>query len=195
MTNKVEIITDCILRIAKAEKDYLKKCIDRNMYLEIVIDVKNLYTQLLFDQNFGEDKYYKIFLLLLLEKSYQCLSFENKLLDAVSSNLANFESRLGSLANEISFLYTSDKNEKNYLRINGKSMSGSLSKISKRSNYPQKVLRLFKQWLKDHISNPYPSEYEKQEFCEITGLDMAQINNWFINARRRLVPRSNKKKI
>jgi len=36
--------------------------------------------------------------------------------------------------------------------------------------------------------HPYPTEDEKQELMRQTGLQMNQISNWFINARRRQLP-------
>lgn len=58
----------------------------------------------------------------------------------------------------------------------------------KRTNYSKGVSKTLKTWLRDHIRNPYPTEAEKIELCRITGLDHTQINNWFINARRRILP-------
>lgn len=39
-----------------------------------------------------------------------------------------------------------------------------------------------------HLNHPYPTEDEKQDFMMQTGLQMNQISNWFINARRRQLP-------
>eukprot|EP01113_Clastostelium_recurvatum_P016667 TRINITY_DN19609_c0_g1_i1.p1 TRINITY_DN19609_c0_g1~~TRINITY_DN19609_c0_g1_i1.p1 ORF type:complete len:209 (-),score=48.32 TRINITY_DN19609_c0_g1_i1:47-673(-) len=52
---------------------------------------------------------------------------------------------------------------------------------------PETSTELLKGWLFAHIKNPYPSEEEKVQLCTQTGLDMTQIANWFINARRRML--------
>lgn len=52
-----------------------------------------------------------------------------------------------------------------------------------------KILRI---WLTEHVDNPYPDEDEKDELALQTGLRIEQINNWFINARRRLLKRLKK---
>lgn len=47
------------------------------------------------------------------------------------------------------------------------------------------ILNTLNKWIDSHRSNPYPTEPEKLYLCEITGLNMTQINNWMSNARRR----------
>ncbi|KAI5185217.1 hypothetical protein NEHOM01_0675 [Nematocida homosporus] len=60
---------------------------------------------------------------------------------------------------------------------------------SKRMNYPKNISEILKRWLVDHIENPYPDEKEKHYLILKTGLCSSQINNWFINARRRIIPK------
>lgn len=61
-------------------------------------------------------------------------------------------------------------------------------KRNKRSNFPKHISRVLKDWLIENAESPYPTESEKQILSEATGLDHTQINNWFINARRRILP-------
>ncbi|KAI8378933.1 homeobox KN domain-containing protein, partial [Blakeslea trispora] len=58
----------------------------------------------------------------------------------------------------------------------------------RRGNLPKTVTAVLKQWLVEHCRNPYPIEAEKTSLKDKTGLTLNQISNWFINARRRLLP-------
>ncbi|EGC39695.1 hypothetical protein DICPUDRAFT_24166, partial [Dictyostelium purpureum] len=44
---------------------------------------------------------------------------------------------------------------------------------------------ILENWIKDHISHPYPTNEEKEDLQKVTGLTPNQISNWFINTRRR----------
>ena len=57
----------------------------------------------------------------------------------------------------------------------------------KSSKLPEKATAVLKKWLFDHSTKPYPDEDEKQQLCLLTGLSLTQLNNWFINARRRIL--------
>jgi len=46
-----------------------------------------------------------------------------------------------------------------------------------------------KNYLVAHLDTPYPSDEDKIRLCAQTGLQISQVSNWFINARRRLVPK------
>ncbi|ORY85001.1 homeobox KN domain-domain-containing protein, partial [Protomyces lactucae-debilis] len=55
----------------------------------------------------------------------------------------------------------------------------------RRGNLSRKATSMLKTWLNEHVEHPYPSEDEKLALSEQTELTIAQISNWFINARRR----------
>lgn len=69
-----------------------------------------------------------------------------------------------------------------------KSNSNLIVTRKRRGNLPKSVTAILKQWLIDHCRNPYPTEVEKTGLKDKTGLTLNQISNWFINARRRLLP-------
>lgn len=52
---------------------------------------------------------------------------------------------------------------------------------------PTRAVDILKSWFHQHNSHPYPTDNEKAELSKETGLHITQINNWFINARRRIV--------
>jgi hypothetical protein len=57
----------------------------------------------------------------------------------------------------------------------------------KRGIFPKIATNIMRAWLFQHLTHPYPSEDQKKELAEQSGLTLSQVNNWFINARRRIV--------
>jgi len=68
----------------------------------------------------------------------------------------------------------------------GMGMGGKQRK--RRGNLPKETTDKLRAWFMAHLNHPYPTEDEKQELMRQTGLQMNQISNWFINARRRQLP-------
>ncbi|KAK7337686.1 hypothetical protein VNO77_18271 [Canavalia gladiata] len=58
-------------------------------------------------------------------------------------------------------------------------------KRRKRGKLPRDARLTLMDWWNTHHKWPYPTEEEKVKLSEITGLDQKQINNWFINQRKR----------
>lgn len=58
----------------------------------------------------------------------------------------------------------------------------------RRGNLPKETTDKLRAWFIAHLQHPYPTEDEKQDLMRQTGLQMNQISNWFINARRRQLP-------
>lgn len=67
-------------------------------------------------------------------------------------------------------------------------MSGDNKQRKRRGNLPKETTDKLRSWFVAHLQHPYPTEDEKQELMRQTGLQMNQISNWFINARRRQLP-------
>ncbi|KAK6753588.1 hypothetical protein RB195_012899 [Necator americanus] len=57
----------------------------------------------------------------------------------------------------------------------------------KRGIFPKPATNILRAWLFQHLTHPYPSEEQKKQLANDTGLTILQVNNWFINARRRIV--------
>ncbi|XP_022999570.1 homeobox protein knotted-1-like 1 isoform X2 [Cucurbita maxima] len=73
-----------------------------------------------------------------------------------------------------------------------KKYSGYLSSLKKeflkkrkKEKLPKDARMALLEWWSAHYKWPYPTEEEKSKLSVITGLDQKQINNWFINQRKR----------
>lgn len=66
--------------------------------------------------------------------------------------------------------------------------SGASSNTSERAGSHSRSVkrtRPLREWLACNIGNPYPTKADKADLERQTGLTKMQINNWFLNARRR----------
>ncbi|KAK5663927.1 hypothetical protein OQA88_138 [Cercophora sp. LCS_1] len=78
-----------------------------------------------------------------------------------------------------------------YMRVNelgGMGPHGDNKQRKRRGNLPKETTDKLRSWFLGHLNHPYPTEDEKQKLMQQTGLQMNQISNWFINARRRQLP-------
>ncbi|XP_051163450.1 homeobox protein PKNOX2-like isoform X2 [Leptopilina boulardi] len=57
----------------------------------------------------------------------------------------------------------------------------------KRGVLPKQATNIMRAWLFQHLVHPYPTEDEKRQIASETNLTLLQVNNWFINARRRIL--------
>uniref|UniRef100_A0A182XZ11 Uncharacterized protein n=1 Tax=Anopheles stephensi TaxID=30069 RepID=A0A182XZ11_ANOST len=64
--------------------------------------------------------------------------------------------------------------------------SGSGKRL-KRGILPKHATSVMRAWLFQHLVHPYPTEDEKRAIAAQTNLTLLQVNNWFINARRRIL--------
>ena len=51
------------------------------------------------------------------------------------------------------------------------------------------AVQMMLDWLRKHQDNPYPNDDEKEMLIQKTKLTINQINFWFTNARRRILPK------
>ncbi|KAF8016256.1 hypothetical protein BT93_H1686 [Corymbia citriodora subsp. variegata] len=59
------------------------------------------------------------------------------------------------------------------------------SKKKKKGKLPKEARQTLLEWWIVHNKWPYPTEADKIALAKSTGLDQKQINNWFINQRKR----------
>jgi hypothetical protein len=62
--------------------------------------------------------------------------------------------------------------------------------IADQSTFSDAITAILRSWLYAHASTPYPSDIEKQNLMDATGLTFTQLNNWLSNARRRILKKS-----
>ncbi|KKF92152.1 Homeobox protein TGIF2 [Ceratocystis platani] len=74
-----------------------------------------------------------------------------------------------------------------YQRFEGMAAADTKQR-KRRGNLPKETTDKLRHWFMNHLNHPYPTENEKMELMRMTGLQMNQISNWFINARRRQLP-------
>ncbi|XP_029640127.1 homeobox protein TGIF2 isoform X2 [Octopus sinensis] len=57
-----------------------------------------------------------------------------------------------------------------------------------RGNLPKEAVDYLMKWLYQNRFRAYPCEETKRKMAKDTGLTIQQVNNWYINARRRILP-------
>ncbi|KAG7030118.1 Homeobox protein knotted-1-like 1, partial [Cucurbita argyrosperma subsp. argyrosperma] len=117
----------------------------------------------------------------------------SKPFDEAAMFLTNIELELSNLCKG-SFTATSESrsaiNDLKEMLL--KKYSGYLSSLKKeflkkrkKEKLPKDARMALLEWWSTHYKWPYPTEEEKSKLSVITGLDQKQINNWFINQRKR----------
>ncbi|XP_061349298.1 homeobox protein knotted-1-like 6 [Gastrolobium bilobum] len=65
------------------------------------------------------------------------------------------------------------------------SLKHEFSKKKKKEKLPKEAKQILLTWWNIHFKWPYPTDADKVALAEWTGLDQKQVNNWFINQRKR----------
>jgi hypothetical protein len=53
------------------------------------------------------------------------------------------------------------------------------------ARFPRAAVKVLKDWMLRHIDHPYPTDEDKTQLGQETGLSLGQISNWMANTRRR----------
>lgn len=172
-------------RVLSAEEGYFKNGVTREYLIGFLKQAKKEYEVVRCQESGREDMRCKVALLFILRRIKHKIMLENRLMDIVDSEAMFVVENMRHLLFET-------------MRINPGSTEGfnlvhnletnRSTRPRTRANFPMDISQLLRSWLKENMDNPYPSDAEKAYLCQKTGLGPAQINNWFINARRRILP-------
>lgn len=177
-------------KLSSQEKLFYKQKISVKELEETVNEIRSYLTSLNNRTRGSHEEECGIALYILLERIRASIELEKTILEILSTQTDFFDSCLDTIVDRIDTLLRSDLNEDADRIFNFEEREFKTSKLmkQKRTNYPKKVSKILRGWLVANMVNPYPSEAEKTALAKKTGLDQTQINNWFINARRRILP-------
>ncbi|KAH7405262.1 hypothetical protein KP509_15G063000 [Ceratopteris richardii] len=116
---------------------------------------------------------------------------ENRSLHDEDMDMMMCDSQSNNVLNEIdrTLMERIRKELKSELKQNYKStitdVREEIMRKRKAGKLPASTTFQLRKWWDSHSKWPYPSEEEKQRLAHETGLELKQINNWFINQRKR----------
>lgn len=87
------------------------------------------------------------------------------------------------------FLENFSQFEETAPRIEEVSSGSQREEVETKVYIPAQAKSLLEKWMYDHRLYCYPTKAEKQALALETGLSIQKISNWFINSRRRMLPK------
>ncbi|KAK2715424.1 protein tramtrack, beta isoform-like isoform X1 [Artemia franciscana] len=102
--------------------------------------------------------------------------------------IAEQELDLSTLANFVDSIGRKDKEDfRSIPHLSGKRQGRLLKPKAWLPNFFGSKTAFLKLWIWEHKDDPYPTEEEKRRFAKIANMTLAQVNQWFVNARRRRI--------
>ncbi|CAD25434.1 MEI2-RELATED PROTEIN [Encephalitozoon cuniculi GB-M1] len=179
-----------INEILIAKEKYFQSSINDHDLKEIILKIQQDCITYHSTDLLGSSLLHKLILILIIEKFKSLLLFEKNIISIFDLECVNFQEEMNSI------MYVMNEVEKQYLRsdkfsTHNHSLTGGLfasNSVIRRINFPKEISKILRKWLKKHLTYPYPSKIEKKMLSKETGLKLSQIDNWFANARRRILP-------
>jgi len=130
------------------------------------------------EKRLREHQFYRLFTTTELNQSFRTIKHQ----------IANiFNHRLKNISADTN----TDSQEENE---NGGTLRKDFAKPSKsRMSFSKRSQIVLKAWLKNHLSDPYPSPQEKEELAAEAGITPRQVQIWFSNKRTRMKNKKPKK--
>ncbi|KAI5168799.1 hypothetical protein PAEPH01_0432 [Pancytospora epiphaga] len=191
MKNVDNAYDDCIRNLVSIEHIFLLNIFDCNDLKMYICHVKNKFKMNVIDCKTKFEKEKILILFLLLERLKTTISFENKLVELVNYFVDTYLATISKHHVKKSVKHNEENRNKKTQKQEVISLATKLPtqlniKLA-RSNYSQETTNTLLMWLQNNVNKPYPSSNEKIMLSELTGLSVLQVNNWFINARRRIL--------
>ncbi|CAD25867.2 TRANSCRIPTION FACTOR OF THE TALE/PBX FAMILY [Encephalitozoon cuniculi GB-M1] len=179
----MNIIMGILDQAVSAEEGYFAGGASRKSLMEEMRRIRSKYKATVFGDSGREGMKFKMALLFVLKRVKQKIILEDRLMEVIDSEVAYIIGCVKSITSEPIRVGTVEA-----VRPIQHEAEHKCAKPRTRANFPMDTSQLLRSWLKENMDNPYPSDAEKAYLCQKTGLGPAQINNWFINARRRILP-------